>query len=139
MLRGILHHLMSVPPVDTPPTEDFHQCCNDSPGEGCGLLFPGKTSAGLCQKCTLLDSLQPNSDKYQQALVCSLTILLIIIDSSCAGLPPVYDMRCRLEAPSIYRQVWRLPPKVYVSAVESKFRVCSNHFRFTQHWLLQAP
>ncbi|KAJ6556958.1 kinase-like domain-containing protein [Mycena sp. CBHHK59/15] len=61
---------MSVPPASTPTiTENLHsQCCNDSPSDGCGLSFPGKTAPGLCQKCTLLDTLEPNSEKYHQAL-----------------------------------------------------------------------
>ncbi|KAJ6477984.1 hypothetical protein DFH09DRAFT_1342071 [Mycena vulgaris] len=55
--------------TDSAPPDTLHpQCCNDSPGEGCGIMFPGKTSDGLCQKCTLLDSLDPKSEKYSKAL-----------------------------------------------------------------------
>ncbi|KAJ7307951.1 kinase-like domain-containing protein [Mycena albidolilacea] len=53
----------------TPHTDNPHsQCCSENPGEGCGLPFPAKTAAGLCQKCTLLNALDPKSEKYQQAL-----------------------------------------------------------------------
>ncbi|KAJ7913336.1 kinase-like domain-containing protein [Mycena leptocephala] len=44
------------------------QCCNENTGEGCGLDFSGKTAPGLCQKCTLLNSLDPVSPKYQLAV-----------------------------------------------------------------------
>ncbi|KAF7368008.1 Kinase-like protein [Mycena sanguinolenta] len=44
------------------------QCCTENPGEGCGLAFPGKTAPGLCQKCSLLDTLDTTSEKYQAAL-----------------------------------------------------------------------
>ncbi|KAJ6461637.1 hypothetical protein DFH09DRAFT_1347998 [Mycena vulgaris] len=55
--------------TDSAPPDTLHpQCCNDSPGEGCGIMFPGKTSDGLCQKCTLLDSLDPKSEKSSKAL-----------------------------------------------------------------------
>ncbi|KAJ7789540.1 hypothetical protein B0H14DRAFT_2627138 [Mycena olivaceomarginata] len=54
------------------PTDDLNnlhsQCCTENADEGCGLNFPGKPSPGLCQKCILLNTLDPTSQRYQQAV-----------------------------------------------------------------------
>ncbi|KAJ7145432.1 hypothetical protein C8R43DRAFT_1130104 [Mycena crocata] len=55
---------MATPEAPVPPS----QCTNDNRGEGCDLIFPGKTSPGLCQRCIFLDSLDPVTEKYQEAL-----------------------------------------------------------------------
>ncbi|KAJ7839273.1 hypothetical protein B0H13DRAFT_1911337 [Mycena leptocephala] len=64
-----------------PPVNPHSQCCSENPGEGCGLSFPGKTALGLCQKCSLLNALDPKSEKYKQAehsqMLVSSTILVI--------------------------------------------------------------
>ncbi|KAJ6484712.1 kinase-like domain-containing protein [Mycena sanguinolenta] len=48
-------------------TDPSTQCANETPGDGCGLIFAGKTAPGLCQRCILLDSLTPNTEQYTQA------------------------------------------------------------------------
>ncbi|KAJ7641738.1 kinase-like domain-containing protein [Roridomyces roridus] len=54
--------------AENPTQPTITTCCSDTPGDGCGLDFPGKTEAGICQKCKLLDSLDSTSPKYQEAL-----------------------------------------------------------------------
>ncbi|KAJ6545977.1 hypothetical protein B0H10DRAFT_1969814, partial [Mycena sp. CBHHK59/15] len=59
--------MSTAPPPPPPPVNSHSQCCNDNPGDGCGITFSGKTAPSLCQKCTLLDILDPNSEKFLQA------------------------------------------------------------------------
>ena len=41
-----------------------HLCAGDD-GDGCGRLFPHKTSTGMCAKCQKLTSLVPNSTDFE--------------------------------------------------------------------------
>ncbi|KAJ7475381.1 kinase-like domain-containing protein [Mycena galericulata] len=57
--------LATFDPVQNPTST---QCVNEKQGDGCGMTFPGKTASGLCQRCLFLDSLDPTTEQYQQAL-----------------------------------------------------------------------
>lgn len=41
-----------------------HFCAGDD-GDGCGCLFPHKTSSGMCAKCQKLSSFVPNSTDFE--------------------------------------------------------------------------
>lgn len=50
--------------------DDVTQCKTDIPGEGCGLVFPKKTSPGKCQKCLALDREEdPDSPRSKAMMV----------------------------------------------------------------------